>query len=88
MIHKINYFRFFRFEWVSYVELDTKKRFVYLINIFTVSAMTIADIYKQLRHVELFSRWIKSEHEGQKRDHQIAPLDLSQGKFSMVRRGT
>jgi len=44
---------------VSYVDLETKKRFVYLTNIFTVSAMTIADIYKQRWQVELFFRWIK-----------------------------
>jgi transposase len=44
---------------VSYVDLDTRKRFVYLTNIFTVSAITIADIYKQRWQVELFFRWIK-----------------------------
>jgi hypothetical protein len=44
---------------VSYVDLDTKKRFVYLTNIFTVSAITIANIYKQRWQVELFFRWIK-----------------------------
>ena len=44
---------------VSYVDLDTKKRFVYMTNIFTVSAITVADIYKQRWQVELFFRWIK-----------------------------
>ncbi len=44
---------------VSYVDLETKKRFVYLTNIFTVSAITVADIYKQRWQVELFFRWIK-----------------------------
>jgi len=44
---------------VSYVDLDAQKRFVYLTNIFTVPAMTIADIYKQRWQVELFFRWIK-----------------------------
>lgn len=44
---------------VTYVALDTNKRFVYLTNIFTVSAITIADIYKQRWQVELFFRWIK-----------------------------
>jgi IS4 transposase len=44
---------------VSYVDLDTSKRFVYLTNIFTVSAITVADIYKQRWQVELFFRWIK-----------------------------
>ena len=44
---------------VSYVDLDTKKRFVYLTNIFTVSAITVADIYKKRWQVELFFKWIK-----------------------------
>jgi hypothetical protein len=44
---------------VSYVDIDTNKRFVYLTNIFTVPAITVADIYKQRRQVELFFRWIK-----------------------------
>ncbi len=44
---------------VSYVDLDTRKRFVYLTNIFTVSAITVAGIYKQRWQVELFFRWIK-----------------------------
>jgi len=44
---------------VSYVDLDTNKRFVYLTNIFSVPAITVADIYKQRWQVELFFRWIK-----------------------------
>jgi Domain of unknown function (DUF4372)/Transposase DDE domain len=44
---------------VSYVDLDTDKRYVYLTNIFTVSAKTVTDIYKQRWQVELFFRWIK-----------------------------
>ena len=44
---------------VSYVDLDTNKRFVYLTNIFTIPAKTVADIYKQRWQVELFFRWIK-----------------------------
>jgi len=44
---------------VSYVDLDTNKRFVFLTNIFTVPAKTVADIYKQRWQVELFFRWIK-----------------------------
>jgi hypothetical protein len=32
---------------VSYVDLENNKRYVYLTNIFTVSAKTVADIYKQ-----------------------------------------
>ena len=44
---------------VSYVDLENNKRYVYLTNIFTVSAKTVADIYKQRWQVELFFRWIK-----------------------------
>ena len=44
---------------VSYVDLNTKKRFVYLTNIFTVPAISVANIYKQRWQVELFFRWIK-----------------------------
>jgi len=44
---------------VSYLDLDTNKRFVFLTNILTVSAKTITDIYKQRWQVELFFRWIK-----------------------------
>jgi len=44
---------------VSYVDLNTNKRFVYLTNIFTAPAITVADIYKQRWQVEIFFRWIK-----------------------------
>ncbi len=44
---------------VSYMDLEKNKRYVYLSNIFTVSAKTVADIYKQRWQVELFFRWIK-----------------------------
>ena len=44
---------------VSYVDLEKNKRYIYLTNIFTVSAKTVADIYKQRWQVELFFRWIK-----------------------------
>ena len=44
---------------VSYVDLESNKRFVFLTNIFTVPAKTVADIYKQRWQVELFFRWIK-----------------------------
>ena len=44
----------FESEMVSYVDLDTNKRFVFLTNIFTVPAKTVADIYKQRWQVELF----------------------------------
>jgi len=39
--------------------LNTNKRFVYLTNIFTAPAITVADIYKQRWQVEIFFRWIK-----------------------------
>jgi len=41
------------------MDLEKNKRYVYLTNIFTVSAKTVADIYKQRWQVELFFRWIK-----------------------------
>jgi len=44
---------------VSYVDLEKNKRYVYLTNIFTVTAKIVADIYKQRWQVELFFRWIK-----------------------------
>ena len=44
---------------VSYVDLESNKCFVFLTNIFTVPAKTVADIYKQRWQVELFFRWIK-----------------------------
>jgi hypothetical protein len=44
---------------VSYADMSTNKRFVFLTNIFIIPAKTIADIYKQRWQVELFFRWIK-----------------------------
>ena len=44
---------------VSYVEPDTKKRLVFLTNIFTIPAQTVADIFKLRWQIELFFRWIK-----------------------------
>lgn len=44
---------------LSYVDLEKNKRYIYLTNIFTVPAKTVADIYKQRWQVELFFRWIK-----------------------------
>jgi hypothetical protein len=44
---------------VSYVDMGTKKRFVFLTNIFTVPARTITEIYRQRWQIELFFRWIK-----------------------------
>jgi hypothetical protein len=44
---------------ISYVEPETKKRFVFLTNIFTIPAKTVADIFKLRWQIELFFRWIK-----------------------------
>ena len=44
---------------VSYVDAETRKRFVFLTNIFTIPAKTVADIYKLRWQIELFFKWIK-----------------------------
>ncbi len=44
---------------VSCVEPDTRKRLVFLTNIFTIPAQTVADIFKLRWQIELFFRWIK-----------------------------
>jgi hypothetical protein len=44
---------------VSYLDMETKKRFKFLTNNFTLSALTITQIYKARWQVELFFRWIK-----------------------------
>ena len=44
---------------VSYVDPETRKRLVFLTNIFTTPAKTVADIFKLRWQVELFFRWIK-----------------------------
>ena len=44
---------------VSYLDLDTRKRFKFLTNNFTLPAVTIAQIYKLRWQVELFFKWIK-----------------------------
>lgn len=44
---------------ISYLDMETNKRFVFLTNIFTVPAKTVADIYRQRWQIELFFRWIK-----------------------------
>jgi len=44
---------------VSYVEPDTKKQLVFLTNIFSIPAQTVADIFKLRWQIELFFRWIK-----------------------------
>jgi hypothetical protein len=44
---------------VSYLDVETRKRFKFLTNNFTLSALTIAQIYKCRWQVELFFKWIK-----------------------------
>jgi len=44
---------------VTYLDVDTRKRFKFLTNNFTLPALTIAKIYKCRWEVELFFRWIK-----------------------------
>jgi len=44
---------------VSYLDAETRKRFKFLTNNFTLPALTIAQIYKSRWQVELFFKWIK-----------------------------
>ena len=44
---------------VSYLDVETRKRFKFLSNNFTLPALTIAEIYKCRWQVELFFKWIK-----------------------------
>ena len=44
---------------IAYRDAETGKRYVFLTNNFTLSAKTIADIYKARWQVELFFKWIK-----------------------------
>jgi hypothetical protein len=44
---------------ISYLDVETKKRFKFLTNNFTLPALTIAQIYKSRWQVELFFKWIK-----------------------------
>jgi Domain of unknown function (DUF4372)/Transposase DDE domain len=44
---------------VSYLDVETRKRFKFLTNNFTLPALTIALIYKSRWQVELFFRWVK-----------------------------
>jgi len=44
---------------VSYLDVETRKRFRFLTNNFTLPALTIAQIYKSRWQVELFFKWIK-----------------------------
>jgi hypothetical protein len=44
---------------VSYLDVETRKRFKFLTNNFMLPAVTIAQIYKSRWQVELFFKWIK-----------------------------
>ena len=44
---------------VRYLDPDTKKRLGFLMNNFTLPALTVAHLYKSRWHVELFFKWIK-----------------------------
>ena len=44
---------------VSYLDAETGGRLQFLTNNFALPALTIAQIYKQRRQVELFFKWIK-----------------------------
>ncbi len=44
---------------VSYLDVETRKRFKFLTNNFTLPALTVALIYKSRWQVELFFKWIK-----------------------------
>src|SRR5712692_6230046 len=44
---------------VSYLDVETRKRFKFLSNNFMLPALTIAQIYKSRWQVELFFKWIK-----------------------------
>jgi IS4 transposase len=44
---------------IGYRDLETKKHYVFLTNNFSLSAKTIADIYKERWQIEIFFRWIK-----------------------------
>jgi hypothetical protein len=44
---------------ISYLDLETRKRFKFLTNNFTLPALTVAQIYKARWQVELFFKWIK-----------------------------
>ncbi len=44
---------------ITYVDVDSQRRFVFLTNNFTLPALTIARLYKCRWQVELFFKWIK-----------------------------
>ncbi|MDR1945956.1 MAG: IS4 family transposase [Desulfovibrio sp.] len=46
---------------VKFNHLETGKRFVFLTNNFSMSAITITELYRLRRQVELFFKWIKQD---------------------------
>lgn len=48
-----------RFRRIIYVDQESEKEFIFLTNNRTLSAATIAAIYKDRWHIELFFKWIK-----------------------------
>jgi Domain of unknown function (DUF4372)/Transposase DDE domain len=44
---------------ISYLDVETNKRFKFLTNNFAVPALTIAQVYKARWQVELFFKWVK-----------------------------
>ena len=44
---------------ISYFDIETKKRFVFLTNNFALPALTIAQLYKCRWRIEIFFKWIK-----------------------------
>jgi len=57
---------------VTFNDPDTGDRLVFLTNIFSVPAKTVADIYKHRWQIELFFRWIK-QHLKIKRFYGTSP---------------
>src|SRR4029077_16653636 len=49
---------------ISFYDADNDRRFVFLINNFTLPALTIAKLYKCRWQVELFFKWIKQSLHG------------------------
>jgi len=44
---------------ISYIDVETEKRYIYLTNNFSLPALTIAQLYKARWEIELFFKWIK-----------------------------